>query len=449
MKSGTRRRGQKKGGAYGGPVQYGKPVRMMFPEEGMYVGYLKDDGKKRHGKGVLKYKNGDEYQGEWVDDERKGKGTMIYNNGDQYQGQWENNMRNGKGVILYKNNDQYEGEWENDMRHGEGQIYYRVGTYKGHWYQDKKQGKGSMRYPDNSTYIGDWVDDKRHGEGVLFDVNRHEVHRGLWKDDAMHLEKSVSVATPSSLLNETIMLDELPSKVFDIENDNYSLHLSQIDGNQKDTPIVFLAGKDLYVFTANLIQKVLKDNTSILYECSRNDQSGYYETNKTVSYFNLRRLFTMDGLVPVKLLQKTLIASKKTGVRQRYHSVTNKINSIANDKTLPFSAKKQNIKKLLQDNKLPPNIYKFVPTKNKVSRLTSKAVEAGEPESAIGGFHCQDQGGMEWTVYSIVQQVTKHRKKTPKTLKKYSNSAPSKRSATRRSATRRSATRRRSAKSAP
>lgn len=426
MKSGgTKRRSHKKGGAYGGPVQYGKPVQKTLPE-GTYLGYFLGD--KRHGKGIMKYKNKDEYQGEWEDDKRKGRGTMIYLNadqyGDQYQGQWADDKRNGAGVIQYQNKDQYQGEWADDKRQGEGQIFYADdSSYKGHWFQDKRQGEGGMRYPDGSTYIGHWFEDKRQGEGVLYDHNRVEVYRGNWENDEKHSASSASKSISlHSLPHETIF--GLPSKVFDIENDNYSLLLSQIDGNQKDTPIVFLAGKDLYVFTANLIRKVLEDNTSILYDCVPNDQ-GDYETKKDVSYFNLRRLFTMDGLVPLKLLRKTLIPRKKVvAVQQRYHSVTNKINSIANNKTLQLSEKKKNIKELLLDNKLPPVIYTFVPTKKKLSRMMSKAVAASEPDSAIGGFHCQDQGGTQWTVYNIVQ-VRKGRKKTPKTLKKYSNSARS------------------------
>ena len=419
---------------------------MAYPDGSQYNGNWVDD--KRNRQGAIRYENKDEYHGEWVDDKRKnGHGVMIYSNGDQYQGNLVDNKRNGEGVIVYINGDQYEGEWVDDKRQGEGQLFYHTTpipdgttphhTYKGHWFQDKKQGEGGMHYPDNSKYMGHWHEDERHGEGVLYNHNNVVEYRGNWKNDKKH-----PTDTPTASSLSQMSISDLPSKVFDIENDNYSLRLSQIDGNQQDTPIVFLAGKDLYVFTANLIRKVLEDTTSILYDCVPNDQ-GDYETKKDVSYFNLRRLFTMDGLVPLKLLRKTLIPRKKVvAVQQRYHSVTNKINSIANNKTLQLSEKKKNIKELLLDNKLPPVIYTFVPTKKKLSRMMSKAVAASEPDSAVGGFHCQDQGGTQWTVYNIVQ-VRKGRKKTPKTLKKYSNSA---RSASRRSASKSSKGSKRSAR---
>lgn len=392
------------------------PVKKTIPGEGTYVGYF--IGRERNGKGIMKYFNNDEYQGEWVFDKKHGNGAMIYHNGDEYQGAWVADKRNGTGVIHYKNHDQYQGEWVDDMRQGDGQIFYSVGTYNGQWFQDKKHGEGGMQYPDGSAYVGNWIDDKRNGEGALYDHNRQVVYRGIWVDDKQAKSASKKMSLPS-LLKESMMFDDLPSKVIDVENDRYSLHLSQIDGNQKEIPIVFLAGKDLYVFTTNLIQKMLEDNTSILYDCTRNSK-GDYETNQNVPYFNLRRLFTMDGLVPVKFLQKILVSSKKTAVHQRYYSVTHKINSIAKNNTLQFSAKKKYIKELLLDNKLSPIIYKLVPTNTKISRMTSKAVAASEPESAVGGFHCQDQGGMQWTVYSVAQVVvakTRRRKSVKKTTK--------------------------------
>ena len=429
---------------------------MTYPDGSKYMGQWIDD--KRNGPGAIQYKNNDVYNGDWVDDKRKdGHGTMVYNNGDEYQGNFVDEKRNGEGVIAYKNDDQYQGAWVDDMRQGKGVIFYSNngrdndrdngrdngrdndrdrdnGRYEGNWFQDKIQGEGAMIYPDGSTYIGNWVDGKRHGEGVLYDHNRVVEYRGNWKNDEKHTTSAHGNTPTASSLPQMSMFD-LPSKVMDIENDNYSLPLSQIDGNQKDTPVVFLVGKDLYVFTANLIRKVLEDNTSILYDCVPNDQ-GDYETKKDVPYFNLRRLFMMDGLVPLKLLRKTLVPSMKKTVRV-WLSVTHKLNSIVQNKTLQLSAKKKNIKELLQDNKLPPIIYTFVPTEKKLSRMMSKAVAASELDSAIGGFHCQDQGGTQWTVYKIVQ-VTKGRKNTPKTLKKYPNSARSASKSSKRTARKRS-----------
>ena len=52
-------------------------------KEAIYVGYFNENGE-RHGKGVMKYKNGRQYEGDWVDDLRDGRGFERYANGSTY-----------------------------------------------------------------------------------------------------------------------------------------------------------------------------------------------------------------------------------------------------------------------------------------------------------------------------------------------------------------------------
>jgi hypothetical protein len=46
-------------------------------------GEMKDD--KKHGKGKMKYANGNNYTGDWVDDIITGQGILIFANGDRYE----------------------------------------------------------------------------------------------------------------------------------------------------------------------------------------------------------------------------------------------------------------------------------------------------------------------------------------------------------------------------
>ena len=396
-----------------------------------FIGHKLDaDGLRL--KGTLKYKNGDMFIGTLFNLQREGEeGEMIYANGEKYYGDWDNDKMNGEGTMNYLNGDEYSGDWVKDKREGNGNMSYAPDdeVYMGFWKQDKREGKGAMFYENGDGYFGEWKNDKKEGRGTFTYANGR-TFKGTWVNDVIqsgaYENKSPSLLIPK----ESILLDDIPSKVFDIENDNYGLPLSDIVGNQKDKPIVYLAGKDLYVFTTNIMQKVVEDNTTILYECGDAAEEG--GIRRDVPYFNLRRLFPIDGLVPLNLLLKTMnpIANKKAAVQQRYRSVTLKINSIAKNKQLPFSAKKKNIKEILQDNKLPPILYKFVPTKKKkIDRLVSKAVASDVPDSAIGGFHCQDQGGMKWTVYTVVQVVAKRRRnkhsKTAKSAVSQKRSRPS------------------------
>jgi len=39
---------------------------------------------------------------------------MHYKNGDMYEGEWLNDKRHGYGVFNIKDRGVYEGEWQND-----------------------------------------------------------------------------------------------------------------------------------------------------------------------------------------------------------------------------------------------------------------------------------------------------------------------------------------------
>ena len=52
--------------------------------EAVYVGQMKDG--QRHGKGAMKYKNGRQYEGSWLNDLRDGKGFERYANNNTYFG---------------------------------------------------------------------------------------------------------------------------------------------------------------------------------------------------------------------------------------------------------------------------------------------------------------------------------------------------------------------------
>ena len=53
----------------------------------------------KHGVGILKFSNGDSYQGQFVKDQFHGKGTYNYANGDVFTGLWRNGQKHGKGKL--------------------------------------------------------------------------------------------------------------------------------------------------------------------------------------------------------------------------------------------------------------------------------------------------------------------------------------------------------------
>ena len=47
---------------------------------------------------------------------------MIYKDGRIYTGQWKNGLKHGKGIMKLPNEDEYEGNWDNDEISGIGKI---------------------------------------------------------------------------------------------------------------------------------------------------------------------------------------------------------------------------------------------------------------------------------------------------------------------------------------
>ncbi len=127
-----------------------------------------EEGKK-YGYATVAYKNGDIYEGDWLNGERVGQGVLTYANGDRYDGSWENNERDGMGIMYYTNGDSYEGNWKNDKRDGEGTMYYVNGdVFEGHWLSGRIFGKGTYFWKNGDWYEGSWRDGKEEGEHYYF-----------------------------------------------------------------------------------------------------------------------------------------------------------------------------------------------------------------------------------------------------------------------------------------
>jgi len=65
----------------------------------IYTGELNDKGQ-RHGKGIMRYENGDVYEGDWKDGKMHGKGTMTNKKGSEYSATWKDGIR--KTTPMYK-----------------------------------------------------------------------------------------------------------------------------------------------------------------------------------------------------------------------------------------------------------------------------------------------------------------------------------------------------------
>ena len=97
-----------------------------------------NDSSKKEGYGKCTYKNGDIYEGEFLDDKRSGIGTYYYADGCSYKGDWKEDKENGVGVFTYACGDVYKGEMMNGHFHGYGEIIsVRGRSLKGTFDHDK------------------------------------------------------------------------------------------------------------------------------------------------------------------------------------------------------------------------------------------------------------------------------------------------------------------------
>jgi len=49
--------------------------------------------------GVMIYKNGEKYEGQWIDDEKGPQGTYFYSDGSVYKGDIINETKEGSGIV--------------------------------------------------------------------------------------------------------------------------------------------------------------------------------------------------------------------------------------------------------------------------------------------------------------------------------------------------------------
>jgi hypothetical protein len=110
-----------------------------------------------HGQGTYKYKNGDKYVGQWVEDKKQGKGRFFYHDGEFYDGEWDNNKKNGYGAYYYLGGERYVGQWHNNSKWGRGTLYYNnFSEFQGFWVQNKKSGKGTFTDQGGNVTQEEW-----------------------------------------------------------------------------------------------------------------------------------------------------------------------------------------------------------------------------------------------------------------------------------------------------
>lgn len=120
-------------------------------------------------KGILRYKNGDIYEGEFEDELKNGKfnghGGLIKNNGEVYCGEFKDGKMTGKINVKFRNGDSAEYEDGNKF-----DSQYR-----------NYSGKGKYTYKNGNKYCGDIVNNRFTGKGKFTSKNG-KVYEGMFSE---------------------------------------------------------------------------------------------------------------------------------------------------------------------------------------------------------------------------------------------------------------------------
>lgn len=155
-----------------------RQMSVSFTNGDLYTGgcILVEGGERRHGFGTYTYSAGThdtykQYRGQWREDKKHGFGVLFYRNGGVYVGQWETNQKHGLGVLLENSGDgtgdaacmpayRYEGQWCKDEMHGLGAEEGERSSYFGHFERGKRSGRGvRMNLSDTGATGCEVVDD--------------------------------------------------------------------------------------------------------------------------------------------------------------------------------------------------------------------------------------------------------------------------------------------------
>jgi hypothetical protein len=133
-----------------------------------------------HGRGVMRWQNGDVYDGEFDNGQPHGSGTaeavantFTFADGRVYTGEFVHGLREGKGKLTQPNGDVYDGQFVHGTVTGFGCLRYAKGprVYQG-LFEHGRKVKGHLHFPGSRRgYDGEWLDDVPHGSGFMTFAN--------------------------------------------------------------------------------------------------------------------------------------------------------------------------------------------------------------------------------------------------------------------------------------
>lgn len=115
------------------------------------------------------------------------KPDREFKNGTRFYGSFDqNNKLTGKGILLFKDGNRYDGEFKNDKRDGCGRYSFLTKTsshqyYVGEYVEDKRNGLGRLRWKNGDEYRGNFKKERCDGYGV-FQFTNGSFKSGVWQE---------------------------------------------------------------------------------------------------------------------------------------------------------------------------------------------------------------------------------------------------------------------------
>ena len=81
------------------------------------------------GYGVLRWRDGKKYEGNFVNDKREGQGTFIWADGRKFIGDWKAGKQHGVGTYISKDGVQRQGQWVKAANRGGLETTKRITTW--------------------------------------------------------------------------------------------------------------------------------------------------------------------------------------------------------------------------------------------------------------------------------------------------------------------------------
>ena len=125
-----------------------------------------------------------EYNGEVnTNNQPHGKGIMKFNNGEIYEGLFDNGVRHGKGIYFWPDGKKYDGNFMKGEFSGRAIFSSIDNSYEGMFYKGQKNGNGKMVFGNGDFKEGVWKNNDFVEGKVIYS---YENKNGLWKYEGQY-----------------------------------------------------------------------------------------------------------------------------------------------------------------------------------------------------------------------------------------------------------------------